>query len=460
MKLCSLSILLILLIFGSVGHTNDIYRDARDNWSLMHKGLLNRQLPEQLNAPNQTFRYGKNLAPFSVAADASTGGQQSLPGTRYDQTRFHGYFILDTYGSLRLFDTLDVNLNLNFINPSFCDGYHESFQLLGGLSIHWRKTLLTLKHKPLRFDALLMDLDSVTVGEGLLIEQIPLEGFSFSLSWNNMSLSALIAARVFWNNDDFLAIPLKLFNGQITLLAAFWYFTEVAPDTDVGAFDVFRSSNKIQEIFPYVGIAAHHHFDDQFGIAAEYLLRLKDGNASSALLLRGDYKNQLHKRVNLHVGYQFRFYQQRFAPSGEPNQATTAPQLPERENSYVTNSFEYFSISPWYHQLSHTVMTEVQLHLTKQFQLFYELEYWMRWVNNTSSHPRVLYVEGSKKAPGVWKDIFYHMGFRYRLFAAAPHQVSVFVSNKWVASDTKSTSPMPIRYINDPLFGFELEVFL
>ncbi|MBN2342164.1 MAG: hypothetical protein JXX29_15945 [Deltaproteobacteria bacterium] len=459
MKTHIFALLLTAICLSTTAMGNDIYEDARDPWTLMDQGLLNRQLHEQIRSPEQQFRLGKSLKSFAVAADGATGGQQSLPGTEYDQTRFHGYFILDTYSALRLFESMDINVNLNFINPSFCDGYHQSFQLLGGMSVHLHKTV-RLFDKPLRLDALIMDLDLVTIGEGLLIEQIPLEGFSFSATWNHVSLSAHIAARVFWNYDDFLAIPLSFFDGRLTFLAAFWYFTEPAGDTESNAFDVFRASNKVQEHFPYIGISAHQNFGEHLHIAAEYLARIKDRQMSNGVLLRSDIKARIYSRVALHLGYQFRFYEQHFAPSHELSEVTTSPALPERENMYATNSFEYFAISPWFHQLSHTVMTEVHMDITRQFQLFYELEYWVRWVTNNSNNPRVLYVSGYQKAPGIWHDIFYHAGLRYRLFRNAPHRASIFISNKWIASDTESTTPMPIRYIRDPLFGFELEVFL
>lgn len=443
-----------------VSAEDSIYEDARDPWSLQDKSLVNRQLHEQLTHPSQHFRLDTKGSRFAVAVDASTGGQQPLPGTDYAQTRFHGFFILDSYGAIRLFNSLDINLNLNFLNPSFCDGYHKSFQLLAGVSFHWKKSIFTLKKEPVIFHALIMDLDSVTIGSGLLIEQMLLEGFSFSLQWKDHSLSAHIAARVFWDNDDFLAIPLKLFGGKLTLLSAFWYFTESVPENNNTIFDIFRAASGIQEVTPYVGVSSNFDIRNKFHLTAEYLMRIKNHKISNGIMLRGDYKEEVLSKAQFHVGYQFRFYEQGFGPIEEINQASVLPQIPERENIYATNSFEYFSISPWFSQFSHTIMTEFALFLTPKFQLFCELEYWLRMVHNKDKPNKILYVNGDNRAPGIWHNVYYKMGMKYRLFHGLPHRISIFVSNKWIASDTLVTTSSPVRYVTDPLWGFELEVFL
>ncbi|MBN2527789.1 MAG: hypothetical protein JXR76_15475 [Deltaproteobacteria bacterium] len=461
MKLLTIWAVLLLSTTAQTTWAGDIYADGRDHWSLMDKSPINRQLHEQLQDSSQRTRlWQRPDSRFAFMVDASTGGQQSLPETNYDQTRYHGFFIFDSYGAVRLFDALDVNLNLNFLNPSFCDGYRKSFQLVAGMSIHYHHELFAMAGDLLVFNALLMDLDTVTFGEGLLIEQVPLEGFSFSLKWKEMSLSAHIAARVFWHYDDLLMMPLSLFNGRIKLLGAIWYFTEPLPETDGDALDIFRTSNKIQSYFPFVGISAQYDWKKQFRVSAEYLARIKSQHVSNAVLLRADLMYNSKSRFNLHLGYQFRFYQKEFAPLDSLSSATTAPQIPQRENTYVTNSFEYMSLSPWYNQLSHTAMTEVQLNVTSRVQLYYELECWFRWVFNNSADERVLYLNKRRRAPGVWKDIFFDVGLRYRLSRGLPHRVSVFVSNKWVASDVEATTPMQVRFVTEPLYGFELEVFL
>ncbi|MBN2718974.1 MAG: hypothetical protein JXX14_24215 [Deltaproteobacteria bacterium] len=439
----------------------ELLHDGRDHWSLMDKSPLNRQLHEQLKSADQQFRlWQRPDSRFAFMVDASSGGQQSLPGTRFDQTRYHGFFIFDSYGSVRLFDSLDINLNLNFLNPSFCDGYRKSFQLLGGMSIHFHRALFNLIDSPLIFHALVMDLDTITFGEGLLIEQLPLEGFSFAFQWRDMSLSAQIAARVFWHYDDLLMIPLAFFDGRISLLTAIWYFTTPADNSVPDVQNVVRTSNNVQNFFPYFGVSGHYDWHDAFRISGEYLARVKDNQWSSAALFRADYKKDTADAARIHLGYQFRYYGKQFAPLANLSAATTAPQIPAREDTYVTNSFEYLPYSPWFHQVSHTVMSEVQLNLTRQFQLYYELECWFRWAFNGRNDNRVLFFAPEKRAPGHWQELFYDVGFRYRLFASLPHRIAVFVSNKWVASDTQAVTPMSIRFVTEPLYGFELEVFL
>ena len=440
---------------------DDLYSDGRDHWSLLPQSPLNRQLHEQLKLPSEKTRlWQRPDSRFAFLADASTGGQQSLPGTGYDQTRYHGFFILNSFGAVRLFNALDVNLNLNFLNPSFCDGYHKSFQMLAGLSIHFHRTLLEIAHHPLRFHALLMDLDVVTFGEGLLIEQLPLEGFNFSFEWRHMSLSATIAARVFWHYDDLLMIPLKFFNGRLTLLTAMWYFTKPGPEGESDSFDIIRNSNDVQSFFPYIGISAHQDWQKKFRVAAEYLALVKNGRIANATMFRADYKTDIISRARLHFGYQFRYYQKQFAPLEELSMPTTSPQIPAREDTYATNSFEYLGISPWFNQYSHTLMSEAQLNLTPQLQLYYELECWFRWAFSNKTDNKVLFLNNRTRAPGSWQSVFYDVGLRYRIFNGQPHQISIFISNKWVASDTAAITPMPVRFITEPLYGFELEVFL
>ena len=459
--LASIAASFVIAAMSSLTHANEIFMDGRDRWSLMDKSPLNRQLHEQLSSPSQSFRlWQKPDSRFAFMVDASSGGQQALPGTSFDQTRYHGFFIFDSYGAVRLFNTLDINLNLNFLNPSFCDGYRKSFQLLGGLSIHLHKSIVELRGDPVIFHALLMDLDKVTFGEGLLVEQLPLEGFSFAFQWREISLSAQIAARVFWHYDDLLMIPLKFFGGRITLLTAIWYFTKPVPESESDSLDIIRTSNDVQSFFPYVGISAYYDWDNRFRVSGEYLARTKDRQITSAALLRADYKSDSSQRVRLHIGYQFRYYQKWFAPLEDASLATTAPQIPDRENSYVTNSFEYLPLSPWFHQLSHTVMSEVQMNVTPHLQIYYELELWFRWAFNSKNENRVLFLDANTRAPGNWQDVFYDVGLRYLLFHGRPHRVSIFVSNKWVASDSEAITPMPVRFVTEPLYGFELEVFL
>lgn len=84
----------------------------------------------------------------------------------------------------------------------------------------------------------------------------------------------------------------------------------------------------------------------------------------------------------VHAGYQLRFYEQGFGPDERLSAPTIVDNTPLREDQYVTNSFEYFGISPFFDQLSHNVMAEVRVPIAGGLRGLFEGEYWVRIVRD------------------------------------------------------------------------------
>src|SRR5690349_18932018 len=94
-----LASLTMALLFGSSRAHAQVLADGRDAWTLLERHLVNRQLFEQIRADAQTFRLGRNLDPLAAAADVRIGTQQPLDGGA--QSRFHGLYVLNTFGAVR-----------------------------------------------------------------------------------------------------------------------------------------------------------------------------------------------------------------------------------------------------------------------------------------------------------------------------------------------------------------------
>ena len=177
-----------------------VYADGRDHWSLLPPGLMNRELKRQI--AGERHRWLADAGPVSAALETTLGYQQWVGQT--PQTRFHGYFVLDGYVQLRPLDALDVNLGVALFNPSASDGYRVSADILHGLSVHWHPSLGVVAGERLHLDVLAVDLDTVTLGAGLLIERLPSEGIMGGLRWGIFEVRATGLGRalaVFWPLD-------------------------------------------------------------------------------------------------------------------------------------------------------------------------------------------------------------------------------------------------------------------
>jgi hypothetical protein len=119
--------------------------------------------------PAQPYRLLPSSDRLAAIADLGIGTQQAWTGGT--QTRFHGYFLADTYLAAALTPGLEANLNMRVLNPSASDGYRLSSMVVPGFALHARYPLpfLSVGGQPVRLDVLGTDLGWITVGRGLLL---------------------------------------------------------------------------------------------------------------------------------------------------------------------------------------------------------------------------------------------------------------------------------------------------
>jgi hypothetical protein len=454
--------ILATLLFAFIARAQ-VFSDGRDGWSLFDEHLVNRQLFEQLAVDGQQFRLGGDLGLFAVASDAAVGGQVALGDN--ELSRFHGYFIFDGYVAFRPLEGIDANLNLTLFNPSASDGYRVSYEAIAGLGLHLYHDLFKLGEKPLRGDVVALDLGVVTLGRGLLLEQVPLEGHMVGLSWSGLYLREMFAGRVLWGDDDLQSVALGALDGHVEILFVRWLTRKVTefPYVDIvlpaePAIDSAAETSRLES--DYIGLSFDWPLQDTLRLAGEYVARLRNSSIRSGFLLRTDYLNPALWRLQVHLGYQLRYYQQGFGPRRRLLAPDTIPNLPWREDVYVTNSFEYYGISEYYDQWSHTVMLELRVEIAPWLRLIADAEYWARIVIDPNQEKRVVYLPRGGRAPGVWHDIYYRAGFELRPWPDLPHRFNAFITNKLVASGRSAVEPSMERFVHDHLVLFEIEVFL
>ena len=195
-----------------------VWADGRDAWTLLDRKLVNRSLFEQLAA--QGYRLAHGRAEIAAAADTALGTEVQTPSN--ELTRYHGFGVVDLYAAVRLLDAIDVNLTMLAMNASASDGYRASSQVLPDVALHVHHDLGTIGARPLRLDFVAIDLDEVTVGRGLLVEQVPLEGHAGSLRWGELELREIFGGRLFWPDDDLQTVSLRALGGDLELLVALW----------------------------------------------------------------------------------------------------------------------------------------------------------------------------------------------------------------------------------------------
>jgi hypothetical protein len=425
-----------------------VFADGRDRLTLLDPHLVNRNLFEQLDVPAQDFRLGRGLHMLALAADVAVGTQASAFGE--EKTRFHGYYLADTFGAVRLLDGLDVNLNLVFTNPSASDGYRVSSQFDAGLSVHAYFDAIELLGSRLRADVVAFDLDRVTVGSGLLLEQQRMEGYLVGLTYRDLRLTKTFGGRSLWHDDDIDVYALALWGGVIEALCSLWY---VASNGE-GASAV----GEPYAIVPYLGLALDGSPVAGLRLAAEYQARVGgDGAPRHAALARVDYL--FHQPlVELHAGYQFRYYERGFGPRTRLSAPTVTHNTPEREDEYVTNSFAYLGISPFFTQWSHTGMLELRAPSRTPLRAMADVEYWLRFARDPRVRP--VQLPDGERAPGVLDQIFYRIGVEWRPWLPLPHRARLSVTNKLVASGSSIDEEQTLRFVERALVLVEGEAFL
>lgn len=432
--------LITALVFGA---TPVIFADATDQRTLLPKKLVNRSLSTQLDE----FRLGQDLGLLTMAADVQIGTQAPLDGM--SPTPFHGFFVSDVYIEAQVIEGLDINLNLLMLNTTASGGYRVLADLLPGLAAHLHLDVATLLGDPVSFNFVTPDLDLVTLGEGLLVETIPLEGFMGALAWRGLEFRSVFGGRVFWQTDDLLHFSLRALDGAIGLgLTQWWsgYMDEPAefePKVDGRYAHIFGRWQ------PLPGLT----------LAGEYGARVTTAKPfAHSGLARADL---LHRagQFAFHVGYQARYYGQGFGPFDSLTTPSTIMSTPNREDYYATNSYEYLWLTPYFDQYSHTVVFEGQYHIGK-FNLFAELEWWVRMVSDVQEPSRLVKNRRGDSFPGVLTQTYYKVGAALMPFPALPHRIAVYLSNKAVTSYQRVTIPVVERFIQRPILFVEAEVHL
>ena len=439
-----------------------VYQDGIDRFNLLDKKLVNRQLFQQLSDPRSAYRLGRGSDLLVWAANASVASQVAAGGS--EQTRFHGAYILDTYAAMRPFAGLDININLQLLNPSASDGYRFSNQILSGVALHVTYPLATVGRAPLILDFVSVDLDTITLGSGLLLEQVPLEGHMGGLRWRDYELHEVFGGRVFWDDDDLLAATFGRIDKLWQLNVFSWLTSGDETGTGGNNGDTAEQAPKPsgRRAAVYVGMAGQDTFvDETLHLAWEYSGRSLQQRWRSGMLLRGDLMLRDRPWGNLHLGYQARYYQKGIGPRDHLRTPSSPPSLPVREDAYVTNSVEMLAMSTHYDQWSHTAMAELRWRWWKNWYMLADAEMWVRWLRDPRhGDKRVVYLYRGGRAPGMWADLYYRLGVMLKPWTALPHRLRAYVGNKQVTSGFFVVAPDNRRFSHDPLLVLEMEVFL
>ncbi len=420
------------LALGASARAEELRSDGRDPYTLFDRHLQTRQLHLQLKQPDQRFRQRSGAWSLLYAGDFSIGTQQTYGYGA--QTHFHGFAIADTFVGLRLARGLHVSLNLLAFNPSASDGYRTSATVKPGVAIDAGADLFQIAGKPVHLAVTGTDLGVITLGEGLLLEQTELEGVAGWLEYGDISLSYLYGGRALWADDDLIRQELSLFGRRLRFMLLQWQtiFQLGDPTQGVGFSNIVERKG----VTHYADVTLDLPLPHGFRTAFEYALRFRDPPRNAALL-RADWLRRDLGRIDLHVGYQFRYYQHGSSPRNFALFPTMARSFPYQEDVYVTNPFEYLGISEELEQWSHTLMLETRLEVWPWLELFGYAELWQRSASPFSQPAaKVTTLEGFE-APGQRLSAYYSAGLSSYPWPNKPHRADVFVTNKQVPGDNE-----------------------
>jgi hypothetical protein len=425
---------------------SSIFWDGRDAYTLFDRHPVDRQLFDQREAqPYRVFPYSDR---FAALADLGIGTQQIWTGGA--QTRFHGYFIADTYGAVRLVPGLEANLNLLLLNPSASDGYRVSSAVFPGLALHVRYPLMKLAGDRVRLDVVGPDLGWVTLGRGLLIEQTPLEGLMSGLTWRDMQVRYLFAGRGVYDDDDIGAVALSLFGGRVELTAIGWQIGQQTNLSQIGS----------QTNVVYGSAAIDQPLGAGFRVAVEGAVRA-ESTPRGAAMLRIDYMHRQEAPIAVHTGYQMRFYSNGFGAHQEYSAPSWRFNVPAAQDMYVTNPVEFYALTQGFDVWSHTLMLEVRARLPGRLEAFADAEEWLRVAIQQPVLYQVGYVDPRFNAPGQKLELFYRAGVRFHPWEGQRHRVSLSVTNKQIEAGTRVTDAVWVRfYPDDLLWLVTMDAFL
>ena len=410
-----------------------------DRWSLLDHRPANRYLWRQHDAS----RVFEPTARLAFLSDVLVGTQMPRPGTTLGA--WHGHAIADTYFGVRAHDNLDVNLNLVAFNMSASQGYRANTAVSPGIAAHLHGAV-----GDLRGDLVTLDLGQVTLGQGLMFEQLPLEGAMGRLRWNEWWVRLLIGGQLHQYADDLFAVTAGWRDLQVS-----WYGW---------------SHDSFDRVPQWVTVSGEiPGLPEGLRVGVEGLSRV-DGNAlgRTAAMARVDWMPALSGPTMLHLGYQYRWYAHGYGPHGKGLQRMfTRPAFIWREDTYVTNGYEAYWPSGLFDQHWHTLMAEAEIPLGSPWIVGrVEGELWGRLFRDSDGPQDTLVtLDTDGERPHWWPDPdlrFYHrIGIELRPLPGRPDRLRVWVINKVAAASRSPTEPTRTRFSGRrPLLAFELEIFL
>lgn len=407
-----------------------------DPWSLQDHRLANRFLFEQLAAPEQRHRIFAGGRQLIAAADVQTGTQ--LPVNPW-----HGYVLADVFAAARLWEGVDFNLNLTGFNVTSSAGVRRAVDILPGVAAH-----LYGEAGEVALDFIATDLGAVTLGRGLMFEQIDMEGAIVKAQWRDVWLRGLIGGQVHAVADDLFVISLGTTGLSLDWMA--WNLPGARPHYLSLAGDL-------------PGLGSH------LRLALQGAVRLphQGQTARGAAMARADWMPPTWRGWTLHLGYQARVYQQGMGPGGDRLLATsTGPALIFREDTWLTNAFDAWWPAPFYHQTWQTVMLEAHGQVFADWALRAEVEGVLRVYDDPQDPARRLPRRGTDAAGPVYPDPDLRVLYRVGIEATpldGPHRLRLWVLNKATPIfSSRPSVPTATRFmrLDRPAVAFEVEIFL
>ncbi len=437
-------ILLTLAFLNTPPLEDDLVFVPWDQWSMLDHRLANRRLPEQLG--EQPHRVYAGSAPLTLAIDGQTGTQMPRHGTRV--ARWHGHFLADAFLAGRLTPNIDLNLNLSLYTLSASNGYRSVAGVLPGFAAHLHGPL---GGSGIEGDLVALDLGAFTLGHGLLLENVYLEGAMARLRAGEVSWLVLIGGQIHGPRDDGFITALSWRGARLS-----WF------GWPQFGFETFPQYLSLALEAPGLG--------ESLRLALEGAARLPnaDGGWAGAALARTDWMAELPFGGELHLGYQFRYYTQGIAPSGDALFAgSDAPAFLWREDTYFTNAYEAWWPSAYYDQWWHTGMLETLVPIASWIGLRTEVEAVFQFYDDPESPVRSLPVahpdfeSGEGVLPDPQLRVLYRAGVEAWPAPGLPHRIRVWVVNKAADSSFTPRAPTPVRFAERGwLIAFELELFL
>ncbi len=431
--------------------------DGRDRFALFDSHPLNHQLFVQRNDPGQSFRLGPQAGHWTALADIDVGTQQVLDADY--QTRYHGWFVADTYAAFSPLRGVELNLNLLFVNPSASDAYRVSSMIHPGLGLHLARDLFDVDGDPLRADVMGIDLGTVTTGNGLLLERVPLEGVVAITRWRSVEARLLYGGRALWQDDDYKTLTFSVLEGKAELNLVQWQRRDppegVLPPADDSTY---ATSFPMDQAY-YATLSSRWPISDVLHLSTEYGYRAKSRPRVGGMA-RLDLNLHEEQAWAVHLGYQFRYYQAGFGP----RDALITPSWPfnslAQNDQYVTNPFEYHGISAGYDQWSHTAMGEGRVRFFAEWEAYLNSELWQRFARADAEPRFVAYTPDGFRAPGRRTFFFYELGLRFYPFRGLPHRGSFNITNHAIEADWSITTPVDRRYHRGTYYNVAMEAYL